>query len=187
MTNACEPFFESIGTYLTALETGIEQLLEISGSQDAGAFGASEFAIGFSNVCQGNCPAYICGTFLAGLGYASSDLDWAGTGTEDETDFSEEKKKREEKLPPAKMLINYIKNRVGKQLEKHINKVQEPVRMLRKVNNDKKSMSLKSTGTVTNNYTTDGYPAYTNGQNSGLNTSISAGSSLFNWISYLLF
>jgi len=184
LSGKCVAFFEDIVTYHVAIANAVNTLITAVGTDTTGS-AVPQLEVQFHD-CNGQCDTYICYHFVLGLGYTSAFSGSVETGSE-----STGTNRRSVPIGSAIAVLNQIetekRGNLGDLTATYFQKLSEGLERVtsvtKKINSLRVPHELRTT-TVNNQYNSTGYPVYDNGQNSGLDTSVNSGVSLFNWINY---
>jgi len=179
LDNDCTNFFQDIVNFVQSVTTASSEL-----SQALGAFGGiPSTGINEQNVCGSEgCAEYICDKFIQGFNYDTTAIANSipgGNGGSSGSGFDKKRTLEGRDLDVVKNFMNLGINQSGDRFVAGILKITGVVDELKMVND-----RLRTTTTVENAYSSSGYPAYSNGANSGLDYSVQGGaSSLSSWVS----
>jgi len=175
LDNDCNNFFQDIVNFVQSVTTATSQL-----SQALGLFGSiPSTGINEVNVCGSeSCAEYICDKFIQGFNYDTTAVNSIGDGGNSGSGFVKKRTLEGKELDVVKNFMNLGINQLGDRFVAGILKMTGVVEELKMVND-----KLRTTTTVENAYSSSGYPAYSNGANSGLDYSVQgAASSLSSWV-----
>jgi len=157
----CEPFWTLLDTLLNSIEAASVDFVNAIGGNATSPFS------GGTDICNGDCGAWICNTFFAGPDYNQDNIPSNTT-------------KRFADLPSG-VLTAHLPDETYRMYQLYSRVLNTALSM--------RSLTgrIRQTATTTSNtYTSSGYDAYSKGETSGLDASVNSASGLGSWLSYLM-
>jgi len=176
LADACAPLLDSFVAGFSDANTLFADIQRILGQSDS-----SLDIFQIDDVCNGNCRAFVCNSMVSGNAYSVGFVGFGG-GNFDSGSFSKREEETAGPFEARKNLLSKVHPGFAMKYVEHMNALMSPLRDLQAFS--KNSVTLR-TGNVGNNYTSDGYPAYTVGSGSGLDTDVNGAESLTTWINYI--
>lgn len=168
LQNDCYPFWNSLETLITSIESAVQTYIDtLTGSSGSSGGNGGTPTLGYNDLCDADCYKFICEELVVGL-----DFEVNGFGYGDS----------------KRSITTAQRTATFDSLGEHAPKMQTLFKLADKVYAivQHKSKPARQSATVTNQYNSTGIDLYSNGANSGYETTINSGSLLSNWISFLL-